>query len=201
VRFVYGRPVHVGYERGVNAALPYTLGRHHSPWLVGYERGVDAYRPYTLGTHHVGALLPKSGSDVIQLENQYDPDFQNTNAGWDERADSYPRDQASGMYSWPANFTVDYGAWKKFLITWNAMMNDPVKGGTFSADDEYDAVVTYTKQLQGWQQKLRSYGGRIPGPPIVPPTPTGNQGPSWQAVAWPVALGLGAVAAAMIFRK
>jgi hypothetical protein len=198
----YGR---VGYERGVDAYAPYTLGRHHTPWITtGYTRGVDTFSPFTLGNYHramVGALLPKTASDVIQLENQYDPDFQNTDAGWVARADAYPRDPVSGLYSWPANFTADLVAWKKFLITWNSMMTDPVKGGTLSADDEYDAVVTYTKQLQGWQQKLRSYGGKIPGPPIVPPTPTGQQGSDWQKVAWPVALGLGAVAAAMIFRK
>jgi hypothetical protein len=183
-RYLYGRPISVGYDDS-----------------VGYERGIISALPYTLGGYHphtninVGALLPKTAVDVIQLENQYDPDFQATDAGWNSLWDKQPIGHV------PLDLIDEMGAWKKFLITWNAMMTDPSQSGILgTADDQYQRVMTYIDQLAGWQTRLKARGGVIPGPGkiVVPPK---DGGTNWAGVAWPVALGLGAVAAAMIFRK
>ena len=132
----------------------------------------------------VAGILPKSAVDVIQLENQFDPAFSQTDAGWNALWEKYlhtnmPKDLIDAM-----------GEWKKFFITWRAMMTDPSQGGIFSADDQYDLVVTYVEQLKDWQAELARRGGQIAGPGVKPPEHTD----SGTSVLWPATVALLAIA-------
>jgi hypothetical protein len=153
----------------------------------------SVYDKSSPGLQRVGAVLPKTAVDVIQLENQFDPYFTATNSGWDTLWDKQPVGHVPNL------LIDDYGAWKKFLITWQGMMTDPSQGGMFSADDQYGFVVDYIRQLQTWQDLLHKYGGSVPGPPMIAPPQDPRTEMSWGAIA--VGLGLGLLGLALLVRR
>jgi hypothetical protein len=85
-------------------------------------------------------------------------------------------------------FDADFAAWKIFLQE---------AANTFNAGTQDDTTSLWQQKLFDWQQRAQKLGVTLHGVPIKPPPKPWD--PS--ALAWPVALGLGAVAAAMIFRK
>jgi hypothetical protein len=185
-RFVYGRPVHVGYERGVAAGLPYALGHHYSPHLVGFARGVDAGSPFTLGNYHRARVagIVVTASEVQARKVALD-------ASWSQLALDITMSTVLALAPTAPDgiaFDADLAGWKVFLQDETSSLN---------AGTQDDTTSLWQTKLVSWQAKAKSMGVTTHGIPVpLPPAPFNPT-----SLAWPVALGLGAVAAAMIFRK
>jgi len=189
VRFVYGRPVHVGYERGVNAALPYTLGRHHSPWLVGYERGVDAYRPYTLGGYHRPTVSGPRVGGIVVTAAEVQARKVALDAGWSQLALDITLSAVLALAPTAPDgiaFDADLAGWKVFLQE---------EANSLNAGTQDDTTSLWQTKLVTWQNKAKSMGVTTHGIPVpLPPSP-----PSVGSLMWPVVIGAGLIAAGQIF--
>lgn len=110
-------------------------------------------------------VLPKSAVDVRQLIALHDSDFDVTDSGW--KAWFAALVPGAGMTKAQID---DMTNWEKFVITWDSFKNSPSLGGQLSSDDQYNLVVDYLGQLQGWRDELVKQGGTITGPPIQLPS-------------------------------
>jgi hypothetical protein len=162
-RFVYGRPVSVGYTRGVDAGWPFTLNDYHRA--------------------HVSGIVV-TASEVQARKVALD-------AGWSQLALDITLSALPALLPTApdgAAFDADFASWKIFLQDTTSSLN---------AGTQDDTTSLWQTKLVAWQSKAKSLGVATHGVPVpLPPAP-------WNptSLAWPVALGLGAVAAAMIFRK
>jgi hypothetical protein len=184
--FVYGRPVHVGYTRGVESAAPYVLGRHFYPHTVqtGFTRGVIGDIPYTLGGYHKARV-----AGIVVTADEVQARKVALDAGWSQLALDITLSTVLALAPTAPDgmaFDADLAAWKVFLQE---------EANSLNAGTQDDTTSLWQTKLVTWQTKAKSMGVTTHGIPVpLPPAP-----PSVGSLLWPVVIGAGLIAAGQIF--
>lgn len=176
-------------------ALPFYEAPLYCP-PPGYPQPVDCIPSAQIVGSPLGDVLPKTATDVMQLQAKYDPDFDAVSAAVAQCATAKMQGPAS---SWlPPQMQADFTS---FYLGWKSYVSDPNKNGiTGIADDQYQLGLSMILELNAWKDIFTQAGCSFASvPKIIPPPPPG--GPSLSAFAWPAAIGAVALAAALIFRR